>query len=268
MIRLQDNTPSIYTEQSRDFQLFLRLYDCIINGVKFDIDSVSNLNNPALANDRILNLLCTRVGFFPKRDYDSTLLRYILESFSYLIKNKGNKVGIEGAICTVLEAEGDFSTPTVVIDNTNYVVNIYTSSRIYNKKALNEVLRYILPIGYELNIEESTPISYTTEIGTADFKITSLCIPTISNSQIRGADRVFNNSGQNPFNFNSELQDAYVANITTSSIVGEAEAQKDLNTYSPDRNGTNRDDIDKSQNMNQQPTPTKATSKKLRRKKA
>ena len=268
MIRLQDNTPNVYTEQSRDFQLFLRLYDCIINGVKFDIDSVSNLNNPALANDRILNLMCTRVGFFPKRDYDSTLLRYILESFSYLVKNKGNRVGIEGAICTVLEAEGDFSRPIVIIDNKNYIVNIYTSSRIYNKKALAEVLKYILPVGYELNIEESIPVSYTTKIGTADFKINSLRIPTISNSQIRGTDRLFENTEQNAFNFNTQLQDLYIANITTSSIVGEAEAQKDLNTYNSDRNGTNRDDIDKSENINQQPAPIQTTSKKLRRKKA
>ena len=46
MLRLENNTPSIYCQKSRDFQLFCRLYDVVNNGVKFDIDSIINKKMP------------------------------------------------------------------------------------------------------------------------------------------------------------------------------------------------------------------------------
>ena len=105
MFRLQDNVPSVYIDQSRDFQLFCRVYDCINNAVKYDIDTIINILDPMTANDRILELLCTYVGFFPKMHYDSYLLRYIIASFSHAIKYKGTKHGINIAVSTILKAE-------------------------------------------------------------------------------------------------------------------------------------------------------------------
>ena len=107
MFRLQDNTPSVYVNQSRDFQLFCRLYDCINNGVKFDIDTMLNILDPMKINDRMLNLLCTKVGFFPKAQYNSNVLRHIIASFPYAIKHKGTLLGIEIAVGTILKAEKD-----------------------------------------------------------------------------------------------------------------------------------------------------------------
>lgn len=43
--RLQNNVPEVYVKESRDFQLLCRLYDCILNGVKFDIDSMLNITD-------------------------------------------------------------------------------------------------------------------------------------------------------------------------------------------------------------------------------
>ena len=91
MFRLQNNTPTIYVENSRDFQLLCRLFDYMINGIKYDINSILNILNPMKINDRMLNLLCTKLGFFPKNQYDSRTLRYILSTFPYIIKNKGTK---------------------------------------------------------------------------------------------------------------------------------------------------------------------------------
>ena len=43
IINVQEMTPQIYTEESRDFQLLSRLYDCVFNGMKFDTDSIVEL---------------------------------------------------------------------------------------------------------------------------------------------------------------------------------------------------------------------------------
>ena len=43
VIRVQEMTPQVYTEDSRDFQLLSRLYDSVFNGVKFDTDSILSL---------------------------------------------------------------------------------------------------------------------------------------------------------------------------------------------------------------------------------
>ena len=43
VFRIEKNVPEIYVRESRDFQLFCRLYDCVFDGVKFDIDSMLNV---------------------------------------------------------------------------------------------------------------------------------------------------------------------------------------------------------------------------------
>ena len=91
MFRLQNNTPSYYVNNSRDFQLFCRLYDYINNGVKFDIDSIININDPLKINDRLLNLYGSKVGFFTNKNINTNVLRRILKAFPYLIKYKGTK---------------------------------------------------------------------------------------------------------------------------------------------------------------------------------
>ena len=155
MFRLQNNAPTIYVENSRDFQLLCRLFDYMINGIKYDINSILNILNPMKINDRMLNLLCTKLGFFPKNQYDSRTLRYILSTFPYIVKNKGSKKGIELAVNTILKLENNNETPSIEINNDEHVINIYTTiNDIENKKALSDILDYVLPIGYTLNIEK------------------------------------------------------------------------------------------------------------------
>ena len=59
LFRIQDKTPEVYTSTSRDFQLIGRLYDCIINGVKFDIDSILDIINTDFIDSKLLKLLQT-----------------------------------------------------------------------------------------------------------------------------------------------------------------------------------------------------------------
>ena len=171
MFRLQDNTPEVYVNNSRDFQLFCRVYDCLVNGVRFDINSMTNVLDAMTIKDNMLPLLCTKLGFFTKENIPNDVLRVILKSFPYAIKNKGSVRGIQYAVCAILKMEGTFEIPEIIIDNDEYIVRIYTQVDIINKKPLKAYLEYIVPLGYDVSIERY--VKYIPETTSLTTNITS-----------------------------------------------------------------------------------------------
>lgn len=255
MFRLQNNTPEVYVNESRDFQLFCRLYDTINNGVRFDSNTITNILNPLLINDRMLDLLATKMGFFTRENIPDNVLRVILNSFPYAVKNKGSIRGIKYAVCSILKLEGTFEEPEVIIDNTTYTVQIYTSVKITNKKALIEYLKYIIPIGYTLTIEQhikyKTSENTPTRIGINE-NITYMTNPSSSTSQVRGSDRTI---GNGDFDFSSNIEDNYIGTYMVTSIVGDINnlelGHKETGEgYSSDNLQNIRDNIDKSKGQN------------------
>lgn len=154
MIRLQENVPEVYVKESRDFQLFCRLYDLINNSTRYSIESTINLLDPLKCSDRILPLLSTRVGFFPKSEYNTLAFRNIINAFSYIIKYKGSKQGIEMALNVILKAENNYDKSKVEVDSINSVIRVLTKKSIQNEALLRDVLSYVIPIGYDLEIGE------------------------------------------------------------------------------------------------------------------
>ena len=137
MFRFQDNLPEVYINESRDFQLLARLSDVLFSGIKYDIDSMVNVLDATLAKDRMLQLMCTKIGFFPRVDIDSQVLKYIIASFPFIIKNKGNIIGIQAAVNAILKAENNpdaIGEPRVIVINRQeesgrdpYTIYIYTT---------------------------------------------------------------------------------------------------------------------------------------------
>lgn len=152
MFRLQENVPEVYVKQSRDFQLFCRIYDVIDNALRFNAKSTENLLSPLQTSDRMLQLLATRVGFFPQHEYDTEALRQVISAFPYIVKYKGSKQGIEMALNVILKLENNYKESFVIIDNNEYVVKIYTKTKIQGEDLLRDVLSYILPIGYDIEV--------------------------------------------------------------------------------------------------------------------
>lgn len=244
MFRLQNNTPEVYTNNSRDFQLFERLFDTIINGVRFDINTIPDILNSFTINERMLDLLCTKIGFFTRENIPNDVLRVILNSFPYAVKNKGSKTGILYAVCTILKMEGTFEVPEIIIDNTNYVVQVFTNEDIKNKKALKEYLKYIIPVGYTLVIEKYDKRKPTDDIRTND-NYRGLQTQMSSSSQVRGLDRILN--GGNSFDFDNSIEDNNVGTFAISEILN-ADNYKQNDTYSDDKLNTNRNTIDEASN--------------------
>lgn len=147
MFRLQDNVPEPYIKQSRDFQLFCRVYDYTNNAVRFDIDSMPNVLDPMAARNNVLKLLAAKVGFFPTRDLDDTMMRYIISTFPHVIKLKGTRLGITKCIDTVLRARNISAQYSVNINNEDHTIDIAIKSD-FDRVALEEYLQYIIPPGY------------------------------------------------------------------------------------------------------------------------
>lgn len=171
LFRIQDKTPEVYTSTSRDFQLIGRLYDCIINGVKFDIDSILDIINTDFIDSKLLKLLQTKLGFFSNKYITDDDLRYILKAFPFIIKNKGSMKGIEQAVSMFLKINGIKSK--VRVEKTNeslshpYVIQISLDASVKDTTILDEVFKYILPTGYDVQYK------FLNDIGSVDLLLES-----------------------------------------------------------------------------------------------
>lgn len=158
VFRLQNNVPQVYVDKSRDFQMMCRVLDTLHGSVMYDITTMQNLTNPMKINDSMLRLYATKVGFFTNVSIDSEVLRYIVSAFPYIVKNKGNIRGIKRAVATILRAEkvpNSMNDYSVVIDNTEHRIDIYTFVELKNRVALEEVLKYVIPTGYDVHISSA-----------------------------------------------------------------------------------------------------------------
>ena len=129
-----------------------QLYGYIINGVKFDIDTVENITNTEECNERILQLLQTKLGFYTNKSITDDFLRYILRAFPTMVKNKGSKKSLYQAIYVFLKLNHITTPPIIEIRNKDalqpYSITIYIQSSKLDTTPLDEMLRYLLPTGY------------------------------------------------------------------------------------------------------------------------
>ena len=195
VFRTQDNTPPYCVEASRDFQLFCRAMDVIVNGVKFDIDSMIQVLDPMKVSDDMLELYATRVGFFHKKPIDSNVLRYIISAFPHIIKNKGTLKGIEQSAYTILKAENSVKLPYPVVQNKvegidRYIIAIYFPTKILNKYALKELLSYVVPAGYKIQISVWDELRGAETITKQLDTLTTIQVPTYIDGAVRGSNGI------------------------------------------------------------------------------
>lgn len=150
LIRMQNNVPETYVNQSRDYQLLCRLYDVVMNGVKYNIDALGNITDNAHIQSNLLSLLQTKVGFFESEVTDDKL-RYLLDAFPYIMKNKGSLKGIEQVLNVYLKMN-HINTPVQVFVNTQDCTIIVTikSNVILDTKIIEDVMNYVIPTGYSV----------------------------------------------------------------------------------------------------------------------
>ena len=167
MFRLQNNVPEVYVDNSRDFQLFCRLYDSCFGGVKFSIDSISRLTNTKQCDSSILELLKTKLGLFSTVEVDATELRYLLQAFPTIMRYKGSKRSVEYIKVLYTKMYSNVSVPEVEY-GADCTLRFIFSEPPKNDKLLLELLKYVLPTGYIVSYDVAKSKEYRTYLNTQD----------------------------------------------------------------------------------------------------
>lgn len=158
MIKMENKVPFVYVNKSRDFQLLCRMLSVIQNGIKSDIDDMLNIIDTDNIHNQLLNLLASKVGYFPEFQLDNFALRIICDGFPYMIKNKGNIVGIRQAVNMFLKINKINLTSDTAQVNIEFLTNDSSNSytliitlpiefKLLDLKILESLLEYILPTG-------------------------------------------------------------------------------------------------------------------------
>ena len=84
MFLVENNVPDVYVQESRDFQLFSRLYDLVFQSSRFSIDSIPYASDTMHCNDALLPLIATKVGFFTDVNLTNYSHRKVLSAFYYI----------------------------------------------------------------------------------------------------------------------------------------------------------------------------------------
>ena len=197
LFRVQTNTPRVYYNESRDFQVLGRLYDCVINGVKYDIDSMSYLTDSRKIRARVLQLLQTKLGFLTKKEYNDHDIRYVLRAFPVMLKNKGTILAVQQAVNVFLKLNKIksaikvwyVSEDSVVygteIDDHTIIVGLNSAFR--NFDLLYEMLWYLLPTGFGFYFYYYSDIDVI-ETELLETKAHLIYVSDNINSQVRGQD--------------------------------------------------------------------------------
>lgn len=159
MIKLQNLTPAVYYEQSRDFQFIGRLYDIVLNYIKTNTANLSNLPVGKNMDEQLLNLLALTLGFKPTKNYNSKQLRAVCSALPVILKHKGSIQALVLATNALLAAEGIKQQ----LEYTVYPkqgITLYIAQELDNLNLLTDLLDYLLPAGLSCTvIKESQMIS-------------------------------------------------------------------------------------------------------------
>lgn len=162
IIQIEKLVPDTYVEQSRDFQLLGRLFDCVSNGSKLNSDTIPFILNTRYINEAYLELLKTKVGLIEDLDITDTELRYVLEAFPYLIKKKGSLSAIKemlnmclkifniNATYRIERSTGNTVINNITLDEHSFAIGIDTVLK--SDKLIKLLSKYIMPPGFVLYI--------------------------------------------------------------------------------------------------------------------
>ena len=220
LFRLQDNTPEAYTEDSRDFQLMLRLLDCVNNGVGFYTDSISNTADTKLCSASLLELLKTKIGFLSNVEFQERELRYILRGFPYIMKYKGSLRGIQEAVYVYMNAKGMSCPHRVYTDNDEHKIIIYIESDVSDVTMLDEMFKFIVPAGYQVEYVFYQP---TTEESKYAYTLSGslLNVSDSANSVLRGSTQgTIGGVDAYAEAFNKEFIPQVLGSVGTANVIG------------------------------------------------
>lgn len=169
--QLENNVPNIYTEVSRDFQLFCKIFDIYLGANLNRACTVSYILDVDKCDESLLYALANMQGFVTDKYIPPNVLRNICKVFPFCIKRKGTKEAIEVMSQAVLST--DRLVYRVSVDlvreeidekrNSKAVYKIYiqcNTTQIGYIPYLKEALRFIIPAGWDVYFRLKFPVEY------------------------------------------------------------------------------------------------------------
>lgn len=152
-------TPSIYSKESRDYQLIGRLYNAVFNYAKMSIDGMNNFPLSKDSDKRFLDLVAKTIGFESKHSYNTENLYALCSSFKKIVSHKGTKRAIEELLSVLLNSQNInklFKVDVYTNNNTGkfkpYSIVIYVPTELNDIIMLEDMMSYILPAGFVYEI--------------------------------------------------------------------------------------------------------------------
>lgn len=167
MFRVEKNVPDVYIQESRDFQLFARLYDLVFQSCRFNIDSMENVTDTLRCNDALLPLLSTKVGFFTKIQYTDQNYRYILAAFPYIIRYKGSLKGVQ-LVANLFENIMNITVKVEQSKDKQGITILFEEDSPPNVELFYNLLEYIRPTGMIIDYKVRTDLKFDSDFKTND----------------------------------------------------------------------------------------------------
>ena len=159
MIKVQDLTPAVYYNQSRDFQFIGRLYDLVLNYIKTNAANLYNLPVGKNMDEQLLNLLAFTLGFKPTKNYNSKQLCAICSVLPTILKHKGSIQALVLATNALLAAEG-VRQPLDYTMHPKQGITLYVAQELDDLSLFTDLLDYLLPAGLSCTIVKESQAVY------------------------------------------------------------------------------------------------------------
>ena len=183
MFRVGNNVPDVYMNESRDFQLFSRLYDLVFQSSRFSIDSLEQVADTMRCNDAILPLIASKVGFFTDLNLTSKADRQILSAFPHIIRYKGSIKGVQ-LVSNLFERIMNTNVSVELDDTAKNRVIIVFDNYTPNIDLLSSLLEYIRPTGLLIDYAVKTDLKFGSDYVSSDV----VTIRTLRGTDVSGKD--------------------------------------------------------------------------------
>lgn len=165
MFKLQNYVPEVYVNESRDFQIFTRVFDLAYNSTKYSINSLKHTSNSSEINSQLLNSLSYKLGLFTSLNIDEDKQRMVLSALPVILRNKGSLKCIE----QVVQLFARLSNTTGKVNKiTNSVIELIFEQEIIDNTLLLDLLDYVVPTAYTIKYVAASSSGTDTSVKTQD----------------------------------------------------------------------------------------------------
>lgn len=163
MIEFEKLSPQVYYKESRDFQLFGRIYDVILNYLKYNTLIINDYTKNINTNSKLLELMCNTLGFKTKHNYNDLELSALCSIFIKCMKSKGSIKSIKLLLDMITCIENSSSEIKIIKDYEGKSLSILIPSDITDWTLIRDVMDYIMPAGSSYLLQSQTLVESKTE---------------------------------------------------------------------------------------------------------